>query len=299
MQIKYPVALDLKNQKIVPISDVSDGIKPNLICPDCKSSFIAVQNHKTPHFKHKSNIVCTGSKETYIHWLSKEIFKTLKEIQLPQILIKDLPEKPRQQFQYKYNKVIDGNIPENFRTKFVKGLKKNLNDSKNILIDTVEIEKEFQTDLGNIRVDVVAKIKNKLLFIEPFVTNKLDVNKKKKLLLIKTPTLSIDLNKFIDSNGFYTSSELREYLISITGKKWIYLKEDTYNRYIGKYIEYLKTEIKNSRELIKQHQIQIDKILSLENTCKGHEDKIGVLRKELHDFRKEISELRKETGFFN
>ena len=69
--------------------------------------------------------------------------------------------------------------------------------------------------------------------------------------------------------------------------------------FIGYQKKYLKTEIKNSRELIKQHQIQIDKILSLENTCKGHEDKIDVLRKELRNFRQEISELRKETDFFN
>ncbi len=53
-------------------------------------------------------------------------------IEVPELLIDDLPEKSRQNFQYKYNKIIDPNIPESFRSIFKKGLKKELSESKKV-----------------------------------------------------------------------------------------------------------------------------------------------------------------------
>lgn len=70
----------------------------SIICPICKDNFVAVLNHQTPHFKHKTRVNCSGSLETYIHWLAKEVFKDLGEFEIPQLLIDDLPEKQRQKF---------------------------------------------------------------------------------------------------------------------------------------------------------------------------------------------------------
>ena len=191
--IKYPIATSNVSGQLVNICDARNYDKSELTCPQCKNSFVAVINHKSPHFKHKPNSKCNGGFETYLHWLAKEVFKLINEIELPEISVNDLTPEQRQKFQGKINAQIDKEVPETYRLKFKKGLKKNLVDAETFVIDKVEIEKSYKTSLGEVRVDVVATIKNKEVFIEPFVTNSIDEFKKKKLNLINNPTLSIDL----------------------------------------------------------------------------------------------------------
>lgn len=155
----------------------------NLICPECKNNFIAVLNHRKPHFKHKPHSTCLGSPESYLHWLTKEVFKQIKEIEIPELLIDDLPEKPRQKFQNKYNKIIDANIPASFRSIFKKGLKKELSESRKVSIDKYDIEKEFKTKSGPIVVDIVAEINTRKILINPFFSNPVDEEKKEKVIL--------------------------------------------------------------------------------------------------------------------
>jgi len=123
--IKYPVAFNQANKKIVPIEKVTKDNRLKLICPVCKDNFIAIINHRNPHFRHKPNTECSGNLESYIHWLTKEVFKQIGELDIPELLIDDLPEKHRQKFQLDFNAILDTNIPYSFQGEFKKGLKAN------------------------------------------------------------------------------------------------------------------------------------------------------------------------------
>jgi hypothetical protein len=103
--VQFPSSYNFKTEKPSTIKEVIHEERLNFICPDCKKSFIAVLNHKTHHFKHKPNSTCVGSFESNIHWLSKEIFKTIKEFEIPEIKIDELPEKQRELFQFTYNEI--------------------------------------------------------------------------------------------------------------------------------------------------------------------------------------------------
>ena len=97
--IKYSIAFDIKTNKLVEISDINSTNNKNLICKSCQGELTAVINHNTPHFRHK--VDCGASYETYIHWVCKEIFRTLSKIELPEFLIQDLSSEYRHEFQAK------------------------------------------------------------------------------------------------------------------------------------------------------------------------------------------------------
>lgn len=296
-EIKYPVAYNFATKDIVMISDVTNENKPFLGCPSCRKGFVAVRNHQTPHFKHKHGARCSVSPETYLHWVTKMVFKQIEEIEIPELLIDDLPERHRQKFQQTFNKIIDPNVPESFRSIFKKGLKDNLSESRKLVLDKVDLEKEFETILGNIRVDIVATASNEKLFIEPFFTNPIDEEKRKKLILIKTPTLSIDLKKFIDHFGqVYSIPMLKGYLISKKSKKWSYLNEEDYNKHIENYESYLFGEIERKRPLINSHQSKLNKLSALEDKRQNLNKEIDLIRKEIDNLDSDIYDLKEDLG---
>ena len=218
--ITYPVAYNFKNNSIIDITDVTEDNKSDLSCPQCKEKFIPVLNHQSPHFKHKPNINCTGSLESYLHWLTKEVFKQIKEVEIPEINDDDLPEKSRQKFQQVYNNIVDSNISASFRGLFREGLNKNLCESKIVSIDKYDIEKIFKTEYGEIRADIVGVSNKRKIIIEPFFTNPIDQKKKKKLSSLNISTLSIDLNYFLSNYEKKLSLEsLKKFLISKKSKK--------------------------------------------------------------------------------
>ena len=295
--VKYPVSLNRFNKEIVSIDEVNKENRFDLICPICKDNYISVINHQTPHFKHKPHTNCTGSVESYIHWLAKEVFRKLNEFEIPEILIDDLPEKHRQKFQYNFNRILDSNVPDTFRTEFVKGLKKNLTESKTLLIEKVEKEIEYKSNLGNVRIDIVATVQNKEYFIEPFFSNEINKFKKNKLSLIKIPTLSLDLLNFKDIFYYYFSIDsFKKYLIDKKNKKWVYLTDDEFNKHSENYQNYLLEEVERKRPIINFHNSILDKISILEQECNSRYTKISIIRDEISEMEEEISLLNSELG---
>lgn len=151
--IKYPIAFNKLTEKLVNISDATNDNKPNS--------------------------KCKGNVESYIHWVTKEIFKEITEIELPEIFKDNLTDNQREKLDNQVNKLIEQNVPEILHLKFRKSLKKNLSESRKFQIEKVETEKEFNTSIGNVRIDIVTTINNQKLFIEPFFTNPIDDFKKK------------------------------------------------------------------------------------------------------------------------
>jgi len=255
--IKYSIAFDNKTNKLVEISDINSTNNKNLICKSCQGELIAVINHNTPHFRHK--VDCGASSETYIHWVCKEIFRTLSKIELPEFLIQDLSSEYRHEFQAKKNAIIEEKVPVTLRTEFKKVLKKELMESKDYLITKIDSEKKSQSKFGDVKIDIVAYSKDDRIFIEPFLSNPIDIEKEKKLKEIDISTLSIDLNLFIDHYGWdFKLEKLRKYLISKRYKKWSYLNKNTFKEYLLNYekhillmVDYYKDEINDHKQKIK------------------------------------------------
>lgn len=262
--VKFPSAQNFKTGKPTTIKDVKYEERLNFICPDCEKSFIAVLNHSTPHFKHKPNSSCVGSFESNIHWLTKEIFKTIKEFKIPEINIDDLPEKQRELYQLTFNKIMEPNIPEKLRPKFRKAVKREFIDERKVLVGNTEIEKQFKTDIGNIVVDIITYSENERMFIEPFYSNPINKEKKEKLSKIGIQTLSINLNKFIDNFKLnFNNQKLKDYLISKESKEWALIKIENFDNHLKNYEKYLLKFVELNKSTIDSYYSKLDEIEKL------------------------------------
>lgn len=295
--IKYPIAFNIKTKKLVEILKVTAENKSDLVCLECNENFVGVLNHQTPHFKHKPKSNCQGNVESYIHWITKEVFKELTEIELPEIFKDNLNHKDRQRLDSKVNELIEKNVPRTLQLKFRGSLKKNLSDSRKFEIEKIETEKEFKTDLGNVRIDIVATINNQKLFIEPFWKNPIDKIKMEKLTLINTPTLSINLLSFIQSFDYnYKIENLKNYLINKNTKYWIFNREKQIKKYSEEYLNYVTGEIEKRRFEINEHQSKLKKITELEKKASNLEEKIRPTQDKIKKIRDEIRNIRKDIG---
>lgn len=295
--IKYPIAFHKESEKLIDISDVTDDNKTDLICLECKENFVAVRKHQTPHFKHKPNSKCKGNVESYIHWVTKEVFKEINEIELPEIFKDNLTDNQREKLDNQVNSLIKKNVPENLHLNFRKGLKKNISESGIFKIEKIETEKEYKTSLGNVRIDIVTTINNQELFIEPFFSNQIDDLKKGKLTLLKTPTLSINLSSFVQRFDFkYNIENLKNYLISKKSKYWIFNRERKIEKYRVEYLNYVSKEIKKQQNDFNINFSKLKKITELENKVQELKEKIRPTQDEIWKARDEIRKIKDDIG---
>jgi hypothetical protein len=295
--IKYPIAFHKQSEKLIDIFDVTDDNKTDLICIECRENFVAVRKHQTPHFKHKPNSKCKGNVESYIHLVTKEVFKGIKEIELPKIHKRNLTDTQREKLDNQVNSLIEKYVPENLQIKFRKNLKKNISEIGIFQIERIETEKEYKTFLGNVRIDIVTTINNQELFIEPFFTSPIDDFKKRKLTILKTPTLAIDLVKFVTKFGYkYNIEELKNYLISKNSKYWIINREKKIEKYIAKYLTYVSEEIKKQQNDFNINFSKLKKITELENKIQQLREKIRPTEYEIGKAIDEIRKIKNDIG---
>lgn len=180
----------LKDDVIVNIEDVESGLKCGCICPACGESLVAKKGSKMMHhFAHHTGHTCEYGYESSLHLAAKDILSKAKTIMIPAVYVK-FPG------SYKDDELIS--------------------ESKEIGIDHVELEKRF----GDIIPDIVVYAGGKQLFIEIFVTHKVDDNKLKKLKQAAISTIEIDLSKKAET---ISTDELTEVLLhNIDTKTWLY-----------------------------------------------------------------------------
>ena len=135
--IKYPIAFHKQTESLVNISDVTDDNNRELICFECKGNFIAVRKHQTPHFKHKPNSKCEGNVESYIHWLTKEVFKEITEMEIPEICKDDLTFNQREKLDNQVNRLIEKHVPENLQRKFMNDINLTRESYQTAVVDLV------------------------------------------------------------------------------------------------------------------------------------------------------------------
>ena len=139
----------LKNNQIVSIDDVESGLKCDCICPACGNKLIAKKGNRVMHhFAHRSETNCEYGYETSLHLAAKDILSKAKKMMLP-------PVRMPPQYSHREDSLLQ--------------------EAKEITIENVFLEKHFQGFIP----DIVVCSGGKQLFVEIFVTHRIDEAKKK------------------------------------------------------------------------------------------------------------------------
>lgn len=228
----FPIAISKDTSSLANILDVPNGKACNCYCDGCKQTLIAANNGevRVAHFKHEkndANCPFNTNYETYIHWLAKEIFKTLENINLPSIRFNNLSFNHQEHTKLvnTFKKYLNdaGILESEYNSNQLSLVNTILQRSKTYKIDGWAIEQPIETGLGKIVVDIVLQINKTQLFIEPYWTNPISADKITKLANYNTSTIAIDLSSFVKKQ-FFTIAEFTKFLENdISSKSWTFI----------------------------------------------------------------------------
>ena len=198
-QLKLTYAL--KDGEIVSIEDVKSGLTCGCICPACGDPLVAKKGEKMMHhFAHHAGHTCEFGYESSLHLAAKNILSKAKKIVLPAVYLA---------------------FPESCKEAQL------ISESKEIKIDKVELEKRY----SDIVPDIVIYSGGKQLFVEIYVTHRIDDEKLNKLRKANISTIEIDLS---DKRETISTEELTNLLLNNSEeKKWIY--NAISNKYLQKF----------------------------------------------------------------
>lgn len=289
---KIPIAVLKNTDCVVNVKDVPNGSGCNCYCPICKGDLIAVNREikQKAHFRHASSNNCNLKGESYIHWLTKEVFKQINTFNTPPISTWHLYEGSD------IHKDFLNDLNDYFKNYNVTNLlpppivfinpKCVLQTQSELLIENCQSEVQYNTPFGVAQIDIVASISGKPFFIEPFFTNKIQEDKLRKLIFLDTSVLSIDLTSFILRKGWvFTIEEFKHFLTTETeAKEWIYVRNSKMKRLLDNYLLKMHDKLKGIK-LLHQENLKVEsKIVEVAK-------KMALLQKEkikLHDEIKKI-----------
>jgi hypothetical protein len=284
--LKYPIAISRESNKLINAIDAINGKNCNCYCVFCNENMIAVNKveKQRAHFRHDINSNCKLSNESYHHWLAKEVFKTIKKVTLPPI---DL-----QLIRGGYS--LDCFYAEFYKKYSLPEVWRDESESNQIFqpITTVEIEsmsteQVYKSEKGNVRIDIVLKVKDNDLFIEPFSSNEIDEDKLNKLSCINISTITIELRPFVMRNDFvFTIEEFKRFLsIDIESKRWEYIREEKKEALIKKKINELEKRIEPHIKSIREYN-------KIENQISEKTSQKFDLESKLREYEYQISKLK-------
>lgn len=185
----FDLTYALKNGEIVGIEDVERGLQCNCICPACGKDLIAKKGNKREHhFAHRNGANCEYGYQTSLHFVAKDILMKARKIVLPPVVL-SFPGSPK-------NARISNSITLDF--------------------DSVKLEKSF----GAIVPDIIISKGKRKLFVEIYVTHRIDDAKLEKLKNVGISTIEIDLSK---TDRGISRTQLTDILLrNRYEKKWIY-----------------------------------------------------------------------------
>lgn len=239
MSLVNSTSFGLKDGKIIHISEIdskSNGLSCGCVCPKCEQPLEAhLGDVYVHHFKHYNKDSCTGSMETGLHMLAKEIFRSGIQVNLPKLIA-----------EYYINDDSECCFDDNFnygnwRETKVSVFKK----ERSFIYSCCELEHK----IGDIIPDIVLFKDNEPLIIEIKVTHGINAEKLSKLKEARIPVVEIDLsNKFNDYNDF-DRDKLREFIINDPNSKtWVYHPD------FEEHKKQLKTKVE--KKLDKIHRIK-------------------------------------------
>jgi len=197
MHLIHQTAYAFKNDQLVHVSDVVSGLSCGCVCTLCKNDLIAKKGKiNVHHFAHARETDCVGGAETSLHILSKELFKEMESVALPQYLF----ERERV-LRPGYKRITYQQI-------VAKG-----GEARITKVDIEKAEDKFKPD-------VTLLCGEKTLLIEIAVTHKVD--KKKLRLLRKSGMPAIEI-RLEFSDALLSKDELRNKLQNdLASKHWLF-----------------------------------------------------------------------------
>ncbi len=191
--MNHQLPYGLKNNQLVSIEDVEQGVACGCVCPSCGGQLIARKGAiRVHHFAHYQEVSCQHALETTLHLAAKAIIKEQKEFYIPSLEFWD---------------VANGSTVQLF-------------SERKLNFEKVELEVKMKA----IQADIVAHIGKKQLIIELAVTHFIDKKKYQKIKALDISAIEVDLRAL--RKGF-TKAELYEAVIkSIDNKKWIYNRQE-------------------------------------------------------------------------
>lgn len=187
----------LKDNTLVSVDQVEKGLACNCICPACKSQLVARKGEvREHHFAHYKNNSCATGYQTSLHLLAKELISEKKMIKIPPVYCEMFTEDKNESNGYSFKKKIISKATE------LKDIKVTLEEKENGIIP-----------------DIIIDYKNHKLYVEIFVTHKVDDNKKAIVKAKNISMIEIDLSH---ENRMISREELSKYLFKYTSKSvWI------------------------------------------------------------------------------
>ena len=169
------------------VSEVSLGAKCLCFCPKCKQPLEAKKGPiKQHHFAHASRSNCKNATETALHKMAKQIIKEQGEIWLPA-----------------YSNTIED---------------ARLDAMKEPLLCRYS-NCSVEEDQGQVRPDLIIRLKGRLLLVEIFVTHQCDEQKIEILRKLGNSAIEIDLSKIPRDIDF---KQLKELVIEKAPRNWIF-----------------------------------------------------------------------------
>lgn len=300
-KLMFPFAIEKLNNKIVSPLEVKNGKDCNCICFECNQNMIAInnpENKQKPHFRHDANSNCDVNFESFIHWITKEIFKTIDVFYIPEIDIDKI--KIESNLVSLFN---ENYTPKKLREIIIDELAQKTSKVNKITIQNVSIEENFKTIEGNIRVDIVLRFKNKnnedrILFIEPYFSSQINYDKLSKIRVLNISTISINLIDFIEKKThLFDIKDLRAFIVDeIKSKVWVHYNLE--KLLSEKEIETIKKRLINNYEAVKEHKLIMKDVKHLYeniNVIEAQMKELGVnlskLKNEVHIKYKEIDKI--------
>lgn len=195
----------LKDGQLIHISKVESGLNCECYCPSCGERLVAKKGNKVVHhFAHKANSECVAGYQTSLHLLAKEILAESKTLLIPKVSI---------DFS-KYGDTYKETI---------------ISEPKMIDIDKVELEQKQ----GEIIPDIIVYCGGKKIYVEIYVTHRIDDCKLEKIKNCGISTIEIDLSQ---TDRFISKDMLKEALIEKTDNKtWVFnsVEKIWYDRFIN------------------------------------------------------------------
>ncbi len=243
-----------KNNILVDVDSVPNGQKCECFCPSCHAPLVAKNGGSVlaHHFAHASGESCVGGYQTSIHMLAKEIIQEKRTIFFPEVTAR---------YRFRIENHEDDEDWEYETEKGIKTLKfgsyygadydKQIAKSNftSTGITSVELEKRE----GDIIPDIVISFTNGAkLFVEIYVSHKVNRDKKERIKKEGISCIEIDLSKI---NRMLSKEELTKILYD---KKfmdencyWVYnrktdILERNYKNFVPQTGQWISFKVKES-----------------------------------------------------
>ncbi len=247
---------------VVHINEVENGLACGCSCPSCGERLMAKQGAKTAHhFAHEGGSECTGGVQTALHLAAKVILTREKRMVLPALCV-----------------TASASDADGISHRATASLA-----SKQVVFNEISEEVRF----GSVIPDILAKVGERMLFVEVAVSHFVDDEKVRRISEVGVATIEIDLSGIAD--GWDWTSLVDAVVKKADNKIWLFNPKETALIDAARKDAEVKAREANRREVKRKARIALSHEYQ-RASVPGYQSAIKILE-ELYD-PKRISEER-------